>query len=74
MVLETEASSQARLNVGGASGPLPHSLEIQARLLATQYSNLAYHGAALDLARTLHEDRKVLGGAVNLSSGNEDPS
>lgn len=42
MVLETELSSLERLK----HSVLP--FEVKARLLATQYSNSAYHGAALD--------------------------
>lgn len=40
MVLETEVSSIERQRF--------HSFRVKARLLATQYSNSAYHGAALD--------------------------
>lgn len=42
MVLETESSSIERQKVSA------HPFEVKARLLATQYSNSAYHGAALD--------------------------
>lgn len=42
MVLETELSSIERQKAS------PQSFEIKARLLATQYSNSAFHGAALD--------------------------
>ena len=42
LVLETEESAALRL---GRQGP---SFKPKARLLATQYSNSAYHGAALD--------------------------
>jgi 3-oxoacyl-(acyl-carrier-protein) synthase len=42
MVLETELSSLERLKHS------PYPFEVKARLLATQYSNSAYHGAALD--------------------------
>ena len=42
MVLETEQSAKERLHVGS------HLFSTKARLLATQYSNSAYHGAALD--------------------------
>ena len=42
MVLETELSSIERQRAA------PQSFEIKARLLATQYSNSAFHGAALD--------------------------
>ena len=42
MVLETELSSIERQKAA------PQSFEIKARLLATQYSNSAFHGAALD--------------------------
>lgn len=42
MVLETEASCFERQLAGGSN------VDMKARLLATQYSNSAYHGAALD--------------------------
>merc|ERR1712232_969007 len=42
MVIETEMSSMERQKLS------PHSFEVRARLLHTQYSNSAYHGAALD--------------------------
>jgi 3-oxoacyl-(acyl-carrier-protein) synthase len=42
MVLETENSSLERLKVS------LYPFEVKARLLATQYSNSAFHGAALD--------------------------
>ena len=42
MVLETELSVLERQNI------MPFPFEVKARLLATQYSNSAYHGAALD--------------------------
>jgi len=42
MVLETEASSIERLKYS------LNPFEVRARLLATQYSNSAFHGAALD--------------------------
>eukprot|EP00529_Nitzschia_sp_RCC80_P008964 CAMPEP_0113503472 /NCGR_PEP_ID=MMETSP0014_2-20120614/34172_1 /TAXON_ID=2857 /ORGANISM="Nitzschia sp." /LENGTH=1200 /DNA_ID=CAMNT_0000398461 /DNA_START=254 /DNA_END=3856 /DNA_ORIENTATION=+ /assembly_acc=CAM_ASM_000159 len=42
MVLETELSSLERQKIS------MHPFEVRARLLATQYSNSAYHGAALD--------------------------
>jgi 3-oxoacyl-(acyl-carrier-protein) synthase len=42
MVLETEMSTLERQKL------TPDSFQIKARLLATQYSNSAYHGAALD--------------------------
>ena len=42
LVLETELSSLERLKTS------PNPFETKARLLATQYSNSAYHGAALD--------------------------
>lgn len=42
MVLETEMSSMERQRMS------PNSFEVKARLLATQYSNSAFHGAALD--------------------------
>uniref|UniRef100_A0A7S2LNP4 Hydroxymethylglutaryl-CoA synthase n=1 Tax=Leptocylindrus danicus TaxID=163516 RepID=A0A7S2LNP4_9STRA len=41
MVLETESSANARLTATA-------DFSIKARLVATQYSNSAYHGAALD--------------------------
>lgn len=42
MVLETELSSLERQKIS------PHPFKVRARLLATQYSNSAFHGAALD--------------------------
>ena len=42
MVLETEMSQIERMNVS------PRPFEVKARLLHTQYSNSAFHGAALD--------------------------
>jgi len=44
MVLETEESSQERARFAEQSP----SFGVKARLLATQYSNSAYHGASLD--------------------------
>ena len=49
LVLETEASCIDR--------QIPGSFEVKARLLATQYSNSAFHGAALD--------RKHIGAELN---------
>lgn len=46
MVLETELSVQQRSSAPSSPGCAPCA--IRARLLATQYSNSAYHGAALD--------------------------
>ena len=46
MVLETELSAQQRSSAPSSPGCSPCA--IRARLLATQYSNSAYHGAALD--------------------------
>ena len=46
MVLETESSCQERMKLPALAGC--HPCQIRARLLATQYSNSAYHGAALD--------------------------
>ncbi|KAL9183749.1 hypothetical protein ACHAXT_004605 [Thalassiosira profunda] len=46
MVLETEASCQERMKLPAVPGCQP--CQIRARLLATQYSNSAFHGAALD--------------------------
>mmetsp|Transcript_10824 Transcript_10824/g.16500 ORF Transcript_10824/g.16500 Transcript_10824/m.16500 type:complete len:1124 (+) Transcript_10824:47-3418(+) len=46
MVLETESSCQERMKLPAIKGCTP--CEIRARLLATQYSNSAFHGAALD--------------------------
>jgi 3-oxoacyl-(acyl-carrier-protein) synthase len=46
MVLETESSCQERMKLPALAGCQP--CQIRARLLATQYSNSAYHGAALD--------------------------
>jgi 3-oxoacyl-(acyl-carrier-protein) synthase len=42
MVLETELSMVERQRLS------PYPFQVKARLLATQYSNSAYHGAALD--------------------------
>jgi len=55
MVLETEESSDARLRV-----PSPRPFEAKARLLATQYSNSAYHGAALDRKHIAAELKRFL--------------
>lgn len=52
MVLETEKSAKDRIlaaaSTTGVSEGSHRKVEIKARLLATQYSNSAYHGAALD--------------------------
>ena len=50
MVLETEASAVERLRVTSPPGDVRgHStFQVKARLLRTQYSNSAFHGAALD--------------------------
>jgi hydroxymethylglutaryl-CoA synthase len=45
MVIETEHSCTIRLQT---KTTLSHPFEIKARLVATQYSNSAYHGASLD--------------------------
>jgi 3-oxoacyl-(acyl-carrier-protein) synthase len=52
MVLETEASCLERQISG--------SVEIKARLLATQYSNSAFHGAALDRNHIAAELKRFL--------------
>merc|ERR1740124_1501189 len=62
MVLETEDSAQLRITES------PENVSIKARLLATQYSNSAFHGAALcrkhiasELSRFLHDVELVHG-------------
>jgi len=54
MVLETEESSLERLRVTN------NGFAVKARLLATQYSNSAYHGAALDRNHIGKELRRFL--------------
>merc|ERR1711935_166076 len=54
MVLETEISSIERQKTA------PNSFEVKARLLATQYSNSAYHGAALDRKHIASELKRFL--------------
>lgn len=58
MVLETEASCQERMKLPAIQGCLP--CEIRARLLATQYSNSAFHGAALDRKHIASELNRFL--------------
>ena len=53
MVLETEASSKKRFGMEPSAG-------IKARLLATQYSNSAFHGAALDRKHIASELKRFL--------------
>jgi 3-oxoacyl-(acyl-carrier-protein) synthase len=48
MVLETEKSAKDRILAVANKATASTTVEIKARLLATQYSNSAYHGAALD--------------------------
>ena len=48
MVLETEKSAKDRILAVASKSTASTTVEIKARLLATQYSNSAYHGAALD--------------------------
>lgn len=54
LVLETELSSLERQK------NCPNPFEIKARLLATQYSNSAYHGAALDRKHIASELKRFL--------------
>jgi 3-oxoacyl-(acyl-carrier-protein) synthase len=54
MVLETELSSLDRQRNS------PYPFEVKARLLATQYSNSAFHGAALDRKHIGSELRRFL--------------
>ena len=54
MVLETELSSIERKKTS------PNSFEVKARLLATQYSNSAFHGAALDRKHIASELKRFL--------------
>ncbi|KAL7538955.1 hypothetical protein ACHAXR_011948 [Thalassiosira sp. AJA248-18] len=54
MVLETESSCQERMKLPG------QSCQIRARLLATQYSNSAFHGAALDRKHIASELKRFL--------------
>jgi 3-oxoacyl-(acyl-carrier-protein) synthase len=54
LVLETELSSIERQK------NCPNPFEIKARLLATQYSNSAYHGAALDRKHIASELKRFL--------------
>lgn len=54
MVLETEMSQIERQNLS------PFPFEVKARLLATQYSNSAFHGAALDRKHISSELKRFL--------------
>eukprot|EP00980_Cylindrotheca_fusiformis_P001533 scaffold350_cov133-Cylindrotheca_fusiformis.AAC.4 len=54
MVLETELSSAARQQHA------PNTFEVKARLLSTQYSNSAFHGAALDRKHIALELKRFL--------------
>jgi 3-oxoacyl-(acyl-carrier-protein) synthase len=54
MVLETEQSCNERLLCA------PHPFVVKARLVATQYSNSAYHGAALDRKHIGQELKRFL--------------
>jgi len=56
MVLETETSSMERIKNAGPG----ISCSVKARLLATQYSNSAYHGAALDRKHIASELKRFL--------------
>ncbi len=58
MVLETEASCEQRMKVQPIPGCQPCSM--RARLLATQYSNSAFHGAALDRKHIASELKRFL--------------
>jgi len=58
MVLETESSCQERMKLPVAPGCEP--CQIRARLLATQYSNSAFHGAALDRKHIASELKRFL--------------
>eukprot|EP00584_Thalassiosira_punctigera_P013198 CAMPEP_0172560624 /NCGR_PEP_ID=MMETSP1067-20121228/89556_1 /TAXON_ID=265564 ORGANISM="Thalassiosira punctigera, Strain Tpunct2005C2" /NCGR_SAMPLE_ID=MMETSP1067 /ASSEMBLY_ACC=CAM_ASM_000444 /LENGTH=1158 /DNA_ID=CAMNT_0013350461 /DNA_START=43 /DNA_END=3519 /DNA_ORIENTATION=- len=58
MVLETESSFQRRTKVPALPGCPP--CQIRARLLATQYSNSAFHGAALDRNHIASELKRFL--------------
>ena len=48
MVLETEKSARQRIAASTSAVDRSLPVEIKARLLSTQYSNSAFHGAALD--------------------------
>jgi 3-oxoacyl-(acyl-carrier-protein) synthase len=54
LVLETEASSRQRLSFS------PNTFSVRARLLSTQYSNSAFHGAALDRKHIASELKRFL--------------
>lgn len=54
MVLETEMSSLERQKL------TPNAFEVKARLLQTQYSNSAFHGAALDRKHIASELKRFL--------------
>jgi 3-oxoacyl-(acyl-carrier-protein) synthase len=54
MVLETENSQLERQQLS------PYPFEVKARLLATQYSNSAFHGAALDRKHIASELKRFL--------------
>jgi len=56
MVLETESSSQERL----LDTEKNTTFGVKARLLATQYSNSAFHGAALDRKHIMSELKRFL--------------
>jgi len=58
MVLETESSFQQRSKFPAITGCPP--VQIRARLLATQYSNSAFHGAALDRKHIASELKRFL--------------
>ena len=55
MVLETEESSERRLRLLS-----PRPFAVKARLLASQYSNSAFHGAALDRKHIASELKRFL--------------
>ena len=58
MVLETELSCEERMKLPAIPGCEP--CQIRARLLATQYSNSAFHGAALDRKHIASELKRFL--------------
>ena len=65
MVLETEKSAKERLSSAAHAGSACGPIEIKARLLASQYSNSAYHGAALDRKHIASELKRFLADVEN---------